>query len=65
MTVIIPNRNTNIKLKSCLIVFTEGTHKKMLSQIGSQDMTELQDISNEAIAENLKMRLKAGVIYVC
>ena len=35
----------------------------MLS-VGFQDMTELQHISNEAIANNLKMRLKAGIIYV-
>ena len=32
--------------------------------IGEHDMTSLQDISVVAMAENLKERLKAGIIYV-
>lgn len=32
--------------------------------VGENDMTALQDISEVAIAENLKERLKAEIIYV-
>jgi len=32
--------------------------------VGKNDMTALRDISDAAIAENLKERLKAGIIYV-
>ena len=38
---------------------------KMLSKpVGKNDMTALREISDAAIAENLKERLKAGIIYV-
>lgn len=38
---------------------------KMSSKpVGKNDMTALREISDAAIAENLKERLKAGVIYV-
>ena len=37
----------------------------MLSKpVGKNDMTALREISDAAIAENLKERLKAGIIYV-
>jgi len=32
--------------------------------VSKSDMTALRDISDEAIAENLKERLNAGIIYV-
>ena len=32
--------------------------------VGKNDMTAIRDISEAAIAENLKERLKAGIIYV-
>ncbi|XP_078343654.1 unconventional myosin-If-like isoform X1 [Oculina patagonica] len=37
--------------------------KTMAKAVGEHDMTALQDISVEGIAENLKERLKAGIIY--
>ena len=37
----------------------------MLSRpVGKNDMTALRGVSEVAIAENLKERLKAGIIYV-
>lgn len=32
--------------------------------VGQDDMTMLRDVSDEAVAENLKHRLNAGIIYV-
>ena len=37
---------------------------KMSKPVGKNDMTALREISDAAIAENLKERLKAGIIYV-
>ena len=38
---------------------------KMWSKpVGQDDMTMLRDVSDEAVAENLKHRLNAGIIYV-
>lgn len=38
--------------------------KKWAKAVGEPDMTALKEISVEAIAENLKERFKAGIIYV-
>lgn len=38
--------------------------KMWTKTVSKSDMTALRDISDEAIAENLKERLNAGIIYV-
>lgn len=48
-----------------LLVRYKCSFMKMWSKpVGQDDMTMLRDVSDEAVAENLKHRLNAGIIYV-